>query len=86
MSLANSSIQGYWVQFHEEGQSPYNYETEKHKAFWFYSGDEVGFVFENQIQTQKINKQRFSCNDDDNSKGFTECVNDYYEENDTVIE
>ena len=62
MSLANSSGVGYWVQFHEEGQSPYNYEIEKRKAYYFDRGNELAVFFEDQIQTQKLNKKVLLAN------------------------
>ena len=78
MNLENSSNSMYYVQFHEEGQSPYNYDMDKSNTYWFDSGNVLTIEFGDQIQTMKMNKRSFSCKED-NSRGFTDCINDYYE-------
>ena len=75
----NSSNAGYYTQFHEPGQSPYNYDLDHGSIYWFLKGDQLGFqMLSHQTELQKINKNSFSCIED-NSNRLTNCINEYYE-------
>ena len=67
----------YYLQFHENGQSPYGFDIDISQVFWFNSGKALKLHFGQQINTIRVNKSNYTCNED-NSNHFMECLENYY--------
>ena len=65
------------LQLHEEGQSHYSYKFALEDIHWIEKGSYTGHIFMKQIDTLKMNKHSYSCNED-NRNNFNHCMEDYY--------
>ena len=68
----------YYLQFHENGQSPYGYDIDMDRSFWLNSSSKALYLqFGKQIKTIQLNKSNYTCKED-NSNQFMECLESYY--------
>ena len=65
----------YYLQFHENGQSPYGYDMNMDQCF--FSDTALYIQFGKQIKTIRLNKSNHTCNKD-NSNSFMKCLENYY--------
>ena len=67
----------YYLQIHQEGQSPYAYKSAEEETNWIGNDSYVSFTFTKQTITLYMNKHRYSCKED-NQNYFMQCVEKYY--------
>ena len=67
----------YALQFHQDGQSPYAYKLVGEEINWIEKDYYWTITFMNQIDTLKMNKHSYTCNED-NQNHFMHCVENYY--------
>ena len=65
------------LQLHEEGQSHYSYKFAREDIHWIGKDSFFTLTFMKQIDTLKMNKGSYSCNEE-NQNNFNHCVEDYY--------
>ena len=68
----------FWnsLQFHQEADSPYLYKLVQDQI-WFQDKHFLWMEFDKQIDTIKINKSNYTCNEY-NTNGFMNCMENYY--------
>ena len=66
----------HYVQFHENGQSPYNYDFDYRQIHWINTG-KLHVVFGQSTEVQHLDKTGFSCIKDNTNK-MPDCVNKYF--------
>ena len=74
MDLSSSSWNS--LQFHQEADSPYLYKIVQDQI-WFEDKNLLWIQFDKQIDTIKINKSNYTCNEY-NSNSFMHCMENYY--------
>ena len=67
----------HYVQFHENGQSPYNHDFDYRQINWIKPGMVLHVVFGQSTEVQHLDKTGFSCIKDDTNK-MPDCVNKYF--------
>ena len=67
----------YYLQIHQEGQSPYAYKSAEEETNWIGNDSYVSFTFTKQTITLYMNKHRYSCKED-NQNYFMQCLEKYY--------
>ena len=67
----------HYVQFHENGQSPYNHDFDWRQIHWIDPSTEFYLVFGQSIEVQHLDKNGFSCIKDNTNK-IPDCVNKYF--------
>ena len=72
-----SSHSWYFLQFHEEGHSPYLQKFAHDQWRWIHSNSFLRLTFGKQIDTININKSNYTCTDE-NSNRFMHCMENYY--------
>ena len=77
MHLAQIQSTAYLLQFHENGQSPYNYDFDSGQMFILDPGDRLQVEFGQQTETHWLKKSNHNCNEENSSKK-PECINTYY--------
>ena len=75
--MGYSASTWYYLQFHQEGQSPYSYKFAKEGLHWIVINQHLVFTFMKQTDTLKTNKHSYTCNED-NQNHFVHCVEKYY--------
>ena len=65
------------MQFHEEANSPYLYKFAQDQWFLFDTENLLKIEIGKQIETIRINKSNYIC-DEENSKHFMDCMENYY--------
>ena len=66
----------HYVQFHENGQSPYNHDFDWRQIYMVNPG-KLHVVFGQSTEVQHLDKTGFSCTKDDINK-MPDCVNKYF--------
>ena len=80
INVINTTLKAqYYLQFHENGQSPYGYDFDTDQRFWINSSS-LYLEFGKQIKTIRLNKSNYTCNKD-NSNHFMKCLENYYSKN-----
>ena len=67
----------YLLEFHQEANSPYLYKWAQDEGLWLENKTVSYMLFGKQIDTIKINKLNYTC-DEENSKRFMHCMENYY--------
>ena len=65
------------MQFHEEANSPYLYKFAQDQWFLFDTENLLKIEIGKQIETIRINKSNYTC-DEENSKHFMDCMENFY--------
>ena len=65
------------MQFHQEANSPYLYKFAQDQWFLFDTENLLKIEIGKQIETIRINKSNYIC-DEENSKHFMDCMENYY--------
>ena len=66
----------HYVQFHENGQSPYNHDFDYRQYEWIEAGNACHVVFGQSTEIQHLDKSGFNCIKDNTNK-IPDCVNTY---------
>ena len=77
--MGSTKSSWYYVQFHQEADSPYLYKFAQDQWFWFESKvllPVLDLEIGKQIDTININKSNYTC-DEENSKRFMDCMENY---------
>ena len=77
MDLPQNQSTAYFVQFHENGQSPYNYDFDQGQYLFWDSGDRLHVEFGQQTETQWLRKSDNDCNEENSSKK-SDCIKSYF--------
>ena len=77
MTELESFVPLHYLQFHQEGQSPYAYKFAEEETKWIGNDSYVSFTFTKQIVTLYMNKKSYPCNED-NQNYFMHCLENYY--------
>ena len=67
----------HYVQFHENGQSPYNHDFDYRQYEWIEAGNACHVVFGQSTEIQHLDKSGFNCIKDNTNK-IPDCVNKYF--------
>ena len=65
------------LQYHQEGDSPYAYKLTQEEIHWIGKDSYLFFILMKQIDTLNMNKQSYTCNEN-NQNNFMQCVENYY--------
>ena len=65
------------LQFHQDGDSPYAYKLAEKEIHWTKNDSYSYFILMKQINTLNMNKNSYTCNED-NQNHFMQCVENYY--------
>ena len=76
MNAPQNQSTDYFLQFHENGQSPYNYDFDQGQDIYFDSGDRLQVEFGQQTETHWLRKSDNKCNEE-NSSRKSDCINAY---------
>ena len=73
------SSTSFWhsVQFHQEAESPYLHKLVQDQQLWIKNKTVLWVQFDEQIDTIKIGKPNYKC-DEYNSNSFMHCMENYY--------
>ena len=76
MDLPKNQNTAYFLQFHENGQSPYNYDFDDGQVFYLDPGFTLQVEFGQQTETHWLKKSNHNCNKENSSKK-SDCINAY---------
>ena len=68
---------GHYVQFHENGQSPYNYDFDYRQVKWIDADKELWVEFGQSTEIQHLDKSRHNCIKENTNK-TPDCINKYF--------
>ena len=77
MDLPQNQSTAYFLQFHENGQSPYNYDFDRGQMFILDPGYGLQVEIGQQTETQWLRKSDNNCNEENSSKK-SDCINSYF--------
>ena len=66
----------HYVQFHENGQSPYNHDFDYRQIIWVEAGTELYVEFGQSTEIQHLDKSRHNCIKENTNK-IPDCINKY---------
>ena len=67
----------HYIQFHENGQSPYNHDFDWRQIHWIDPGTTLHVVFGQSTEIQHLDKTGFKCIKDNKNK-MPDCVDKYF--------
>ena len=67
---------GHYVQFHENGQSPYNYDFDYRQVRWIDADKDLYVEFGQSTEIQHLDKSRHNCIKENTNK-TPDCINKY---------
>ena len=67
----------HYVQFHENGQSPYNHDFDYRQITWVKAGKELYVEFGQSTEIQHLDKSRHNCIKENTNK-IPDCINKYF--------